>query len=166
MKTSMKLIITGFLITVSAVIFILIIGKGIEFKQNCSGYLKRAAEANTVEMARGELQKSIKYLEDNNLTSGYTSVLWETPDEDIGFWYQNLKASEKELSEVSEDTSSLEKTNLLMKLRETLLQGGEKGDVITYPKGMSVYPHNGIVGVVSIILILLLIVWFSYIRFD
>ena len=79
-------------------------------------------------------------LEANNLTSGYTSVMWETPDEDIGFWYQNLKASQQELQKLNSD-SALERTNVLMKLRETLLDDGEKTKV-TIPKGLSVYPYN------------------------
>jgi len=53
--------------------------------QQCLGHLKRAADSNKITKAVVELETSIKYLEDNNLTSGYTSVIYRTPDEDIEF---------------------------------------------------------------------------------
>lgn len=112
------------------------------FKKNVSGYLKRAADANTIDLAHGELTKALTYLEDNNMTSGSTSVIWETPDEDVGFWYKNLKASQKELAELN-STSALERTNVLMKLRETIMDQGEKARV-TVPDGMSAFPDNAL----------------------
>ena len=144
------------------------ITKTASLKQNCTGYLKRAADANTVESAKEQLQKSIQYLEANNLTKGYTSVLYQTPDEDIEFWYNNLKAAEEELLKVDSTTSSVEKTNLLMKLRETLLDNSEDGDTLTVPNGLSRYPSNtlwAILTTISILLLLGLIVEIS-IDFD
>lgn len=110
----------------------------IQYDRNCGGHLKRAADANTVELARTELETSLKYLEANNMTSGYTSVFYTTPDEDIGFWYTNLNASLGELNAVRAEASPLERSNLLMKLRETLLDK----DKINDPTGISIYPHN------------------------
>ncbi|MFD2562768.1 hypothetical protein [Aquimarina rubra] len=136
----MKSIISIILIAVSLVIFGLRISKKIQFKQNVSGYLKRAADANTIELANDELTKVIDYLESNNITNGYTSILWETPDEDISFWYKNLKASQTELQNLKSN-SALERTNVLIKLRETLVDTGERTRV-TVPKGLAVYPNN------------------------
>jgi hypothetical protein len=141
-------------IVMCLVVFIVLVGgvrivKDISLKQNCTGYLKRAADANTVETAIAQLQKSINYLEVNDITDGYTSVLWRTPDEDVKFWYDNLKASEAELMKVDSTTSSLEKTNMLMKLRETLIDNGEKGDTLTVPKGLSRYPNNTLWGILT-----------------
>ncbi|MGY3795554.1 hypothetical protein [uncultured Aquimarina sp.] len=140
----MKSVIGIFLITVSLVIFGVRISKKIQFKQNVSGYLKRAADASTIEIANEELTKVITYLEANNLTSGYTSMMWETPNEDIGFWYKNLKASQNELQNLKSE-SALERTNVLIKLRETLLDTGKKTKV-TIPKGLAVYPDNKLWG--------------------
>src|SRR5512146_3192624 len=109
----------------------------IVFDQQCEGFLKRASDANTVEMARAELEQAIAYAERHDLTSGYTSVLYRTPDEDVGFWYRNLVASRAELARVSESTTQLERTNVLMKLRETLLDSGAKGVAVTVPAGIS-----------------------------
>ncbi|MDX1349186.1 MAG: hypothetical protein R3279_03000 [Putridiphycobacter sp.] len=136
----MKNFVNISLIIISLVIFGLRIAKSIEFKQNVSGYLKRAGDANTIDLAHEELSKALLYLEANNLTKGHTSILYKTPDEDIDFWYRNLKASQSELENL-ESESALERTNVLIKLRETLLDTGEKTKV-TVPKGLAVYPNN------------------------
>ena len=132
--------IYGLLILFSITVCGFRIMKGIEFKQNVSGILKRAADANTIELANRELTKVINYLKANNLTEGHTSIFYETPDEDIGFWYENLKASQQELENLN-STSALERTNVLMKLRETLVDAGKKARV-TIPGGLAVYPNN------------------------
>lgn len=150
----MKVFITTVLAILALSILATKIIKDVSMNQNCTGYLKRAADANTVETAKEQLQKSIQYLESNNLTKGYTSVLWKTPDEDIEFWYKNLKASESELMKVDSTTSSMEKTNLLMKLRETLLDNGDK---LTVPNGLSRYPNNGMWGILTCLAMLIII---------
>jgi tetrahydromethanopterin S-methyltransferase subunit F len=116
---------------------------GIQLNQQFTGHLKRAADANQIELAAQELGVAVKYLEDNNLTSGYTSIVWQTPDEDLGFFYTNLKSAHGELVQMSDTTvSNLESSNQLIKLRETLLDSGEKSDSITCPDGLSIYPYN------------------------
>ena len=114
---------------------------GIKFDQNCSGYLQQAADANTIELAIDRLDKAIEYAEEKGYTDGYTSILWKTENENVGFWYQNLKSSRIELEEAL-DANQMEQTNVLMKLRETLLDVGEKGTFITYPTGLYIYPYN------------------------
>lgn len=147
------------LVAVSAVMFLAWFGahfvNEINLNRNCRGYLKRAADANTVELAKKNLAVAIQYLEENKLTSGYTSVLWRTPDEDIGFWYDNLKSALEELRKVLPEATQLERTNVLMKLRETLLDQGERGTYVTVPFGMSTFPNNAVYamwGTLSIIL--------------
>lgn len=49
--------------------------KTIQFDQKCGGYLKQAADANSVELAERQLNLAIDYIEQHELTSGYTSVL-------------------------------------------------------------------------------------------
>jgi hypothetical protein len=128
----------------------------IHYSQDCGGYLKRAGDANTVELAEKELTRAVNYVEANKLTSGYTSVVYRTPDEDMEFWYNNLKASQKELRELSPEATQLEKTNVLMKLRETLLDDGQ---MVTAPDGVSVYPANAALGVLGILSTLMLLVF-------
>jgi len=115
----------------------------IQFDRNCEGYLKRAADANSIELAKSQLEIALKYIEKSNLTEGYTSILWNTPDEDISFWYKNVSTAYNELVLIKSDATSLEKSNMLMKLRETLLDNGSEGKTkVTYPDGISVYPFN------------------------
>lgn len=131
----------GYLLIVGAVvIFGFRISKAIDYKQNVSGYLTRAANANTIELAEQELTKSINYLEANKMMTGYTSVFYETPDEDVDFWYKNLKAAQHELQTLN-SSSALEKTNVLLKLRETIMSSSGKSSV-TAPKGISAFPNN------------------------
>ncbi len=111
------------------------------FKIECTGHLKRAADANVIRLASQEMDTAIRYLEKNEMTSGYTSVIIQTPDEDVGFWYQNLKASAEELVNISSEATQLESSNVLMKLRETLLDEGQITKV-TVPSGVAIFPHN------------------------
>lgn len=134
----------------------------IEFNQNCKGYLKQAADANTVELALDRLDKALSYIESKGWTEGYTSILWKTEDENIGFWYDNLKASRQELILV-QNSSQLEQTNVLMKLRETLTESTDKGTAITYPAGLWKYPHNGLYAVLCCIVNILGFIAFAFI---
>lgn len=103
--------------------------------------MKRAADANSVQLAVQEMRVVMDYLESKKLTGGYTSIFYRTPDEDIGFWYNNMKSSLEELMSLKPEASSLEKSNVLMKLRETLADHGQSMQ-ITVPSGISVYPGN------------------------
>lgn len=114
-----------------------------QFDVGCGGRLKRAADANTIELAEKELSVALKYCERHGYTEGNTGIIFITPDKDVGFWYANLNEAHKELLAVPPETSKLERTNVLMKLRETLLDHGQSGDHVTIPAGISIYPHNG-----------------------
>lgn len=136
--------------------------QSVVFDIDCGGRIKRAADANTIELASKEMGVVVSYIEKRGLTEGYTSILYNTPNEDVGFWYLNLKASLNELQGVGTDVSRLEKTNILMKLRETLLDTGESVKV-TLPLGISRFPHNhafAIWGLMSFVLIAGFWVWF------
>ncbi len=151
MEKKKRKLIGVVLIAVSLTLFGFRAVEGVKLKQNCTGYLKRAADANTIELATEELNRAIDYLEANALTTGYTSILWRTPDEDIDFWFRNLVASREELTNLSPNASPLERTNVLIKLRETLTDSGEKTKV-TVPGGLAVYPNN---------LMWAILMWFS-----
>ena len=141
MKT--LLVITITLLSILLMIWVGVVGyKHIIYNRECEGHLKRAADSNTIELAEKEIKTALKYLEQNNMTSGYTSILYQTPDEDITFWYSNLKQSLEELQKVTINTSQLERSNLLIKLRETLLDQGKDGANVTSPNGISRYPSN------------------------
>lgn len=116
--------------------------KNINYGIECGGHLKRAADANTIDLAKKEMETALTFIKSQNMTSGYTSVLYNTPSEDVEFWFQNLSSSLQELNKTTNKSTQLEKSNILMKLRETLLDQGEKGVSITHPTGISIFPNN------------------------
>lgn len=154
------LLIVGVVMTLGYISTVIV--RGIQFDRGAEGYLKRAADANTVELAESQLRIAIDYIEVKELTSGYTSVIYRTPDEDVGFWYTNLKTSLEELQALDSTSTVLERSNMLMKLRETLMDDGERGASITTPPGISLFPMNiGLAfwGIVSFIMMLFGGVW-------
>lgn len=116
--------------------------KAVQFDMNCTQYLKRAADANTVATAKEELGKAIAYAEQEHLTEGVVSIFLHQPSNDIGYWYKNMTEAYEELDSLPEDASSLETTNVLMKLRETLTDQKDSGVKVTVPNGISIYPYN------------------------
>lgn len=131
----------------------------IQLQRSIVGHLKRAADANTVELASSELAVALSAIEKQGLTEGYTSVLYTLPSEDIGFWYKNLKAAQGELAKVNEQSSQMERTNILIKLRETLMDhSGKSGDNVTYPQGLARFPNNRIIALLGFILVIFTII--------
>ena len=153
------------MLLIGAFMFVAPISMNIEFNQQCSGYLKQAADANTVELALERLNLAVKYIEEKGYTSGYTSIVYKTEDENIGYWYQNIKACQKELNEALDGTQ-LEKSNVLMKVRESLTDNGEKGTELTVPSGLAKYPHNLLLAILEIIGAFLVVIGFCVIKTD
>jgi hypothetical protein len=116
--------------------------QGVQLKREVTGHLKLAADANTIPLAKRELEIAVRHLEKSSFTSGYTSIVYNTPDEDIGFWYENLSSALKELETTPPDVGRLEASNALIKLRETLLDSSSEGSSVTSPDGFSIYPYN------------------------
>lgn len=114
--------------------------KVISIESECINYLEMAADANSVDLANKHLSTAIEYLEKHGLTSGNTKIFIYRPTNDIGFWYENLKSAQTQLSELSqkEELTELEESNALMKLRETLLDE----DAVTHPDLISFYPAH------------------------
>src|SRR3989344_5024230 len=123
---------------------IMVLYNGIMFDIKMGDYLKRAADANTIELALDNLTTALRYAQFEKLTSGNTGVLWKTPARDVGFWNQNLRASYLELVRVQPEATQLEKSNILLKLRETLLDHGHDGDTVTIPPEISLFPENAL----------------------
>ena len=159
---SILLMLASFITPISCTV------KKVQFSQDCAGYLEQAADANTPEIALERLNLALEYIERNNLTYGYTSVLWRTEDENIGFWYNNLKACKSELESCLNGTQ-LEKSNVLMKLRESLTENSNSSTLLTIPEGISRYPNNftwGIFGWFSVFAFIAGAVWFGFLLND
>ena len=115
------------------------------WEANCGDWLESAANANTIAIAKDRLDKAINYVEANNLSSGSCYWLWWTPKTDLKIWYDNLKATQAELSSTPATVSRLEESNVLLKLRETLTDEGEKGKTeVVAPYGISLHPGYGV----------------------
>jgi hypothetical protein len=157
MKNKLSLFTTGailFFLTWIVVISIL----SFKFDIGAGGHLERTANANTVELAKQEMNVAVNYLKENGITNGRTSILVHTPNKDVTFWYRNLEESLDELNKVKEDSSQLEKSNMLIKLRETLMDQSEGSSNVTVPPGISQFPNNlffELWGWVSLIFILI-----------
>lgn len=114
------------------------------FDLGVTQHLKRAADANTTSIAKSELSIAISEIERRGLTSGIVSLVLHQPSNDIGFWYNNIKTSYNELLVLPDTSTPLEKSNMLMKLRETLLDNSKNGTAVTCPSGISIYPYNAL----------------------
>ena len=115
--------------------------KCLRMDANCISYFEMAADANSVDLAEKHLSLGIKYLEENNLTTGNTKIFIYNPTNDIGLWYENLKSAQTQLQELKtqESLTELEESNALMKLRETLLNSG---GAVTHPEMITFYPNH------------------------
>lgn len=120
----------------------------ITYNRDVGGHLKLAADANSIELAERQLELAIDGMDARGLCpSGgdcYTSVLYRTPDEDVGFWRENIVGTLADLQAMSPDerASNLIVSNQLLKVRETLLDSGTNGDQVTDPPGISIYGSN------------------------
>jgi hypothetical protein len=128
-------------IIVPFIVYGVAIFKAVNMHASCIGYFKMAADANSVNIAEKHLSTGIKYLEENNLTSGSTKIFIYDPTDDLGLWYENLKSAQDNLQKLNakEELTELEESNALMKLRETLLSA--EGSV-THPFMISFYPAH------------------------
>lgn len=135
--------------------------KTIKFNANCISYFQLAADANSVALAEKHLTSGINYLEQNNLTSGYTKIFVYKPTNDIGLWYENLKSAQLQLQELSkkEELTELEESNSLMKLRETLL---DNQGTVTHPEGIMFHPSYASYFWIAIFIWMLWILAFAF----
>lgn len=113
------------------------------FDKGCKEYLKLAGDAPTIERAELYLSKALDYLEKNNKTSGNTGIIFKTPANDLGLWYNQIKDSHTIVKNmIGKDVPQLTKDNCLMKIREVVLDNGDDGTKVTVPAYLSVYPHQ------------------------
>ena len=136
-------------IVLLAAVFATTAYKGYIFKKNCSAYLKLAADAPTIERARDFTALALQYIESKNLTKGNTAVFFPTPTTNLELWYGQIKTAYINIVTLIEQekinpgsVSQLTKDNVLMKLREVLIDNGDKGVEITVPSNITVYPNQ------------------------
>jgi preprotein translocase subunit SecF len=153
-----KLLVGLFLI----LIFVGLMGydayRGITYDIDVGGHLKLAAKANTPDIALGEMNISLKAMEARGYTEGFTSVLYRTPDEDVGYWYRNMKATRDSLAALDKNATQLEESNVLMKLRESIVDDSVSSESLKDPPGIQNYPYNGILALIEFVGFILFII--------
>ena len=123
---------------------VLTIVRYFQFDIGCSQHLKRAADASSVETAKIEIEQAISYAEKHNLTEGIVSLFLKQPKNDVSFWYNNMVSAYEELEDLPEDSTPLERTNVLMKIRESLTDQKGNDVTVTVPDNLYLYPYNKI----------------------
>ena len=62
----------------------------IRFDMNCENYLKQAADANTIELAKDRLEQAL--IVANSKPDGSSHIIFKYPKNDVGFWKDNLNS--------------------------------------------------------------------------
>lgn len=104
-------------------------------------YLKLAADAPSLPLAERYLSTAIRNIESRGWTSGNTALIFKVPRLDLGLWYQNTNGAfveVKALVSMDQALTPVDRSNALVKLRETLMDG----NALTFPKWIELAPHN------------------------
>lgn len=133
----------------------------INYVQECGSYINQINNANDPELALKNINIAIKYLEDNDITHGYTSAIYKTEGDNIEFFYKNLLSCRKNIQDFINkymnngnnviDDSVIGKQYAWQMIKEKYFDElGFKGE----PLGISRYPHNTAYMIMWIILII------------
>lgn len=117
----------------------------IRYDTHVTERLERAHSAHDLDTLYRELHRATDYLQLTDRDEGYTSIIYDTPSEDVGYWYRNLVQAQREvhdmlyfIDEGKERPPNNEINVLIQKVRRTIAPYGD----IKTPQGISVYPHN------------------------
>ncbi len=121
------------------------------FKSNCEDYLKLAGDAPSVEKADMFLGRALGYIEKKNLTSGNSAFVFNTPSNDVGIWYEQIRGAKETTAKLLErkkkdpnSVSEMEASNTLMKIREVVLDASDGKTTVTLPASMDWFPYRWI----------------------
>ena len=122
-----------------------------DFNVFCAQHVERAARSNSIDAARDEIGMAISWLEEKKMVEGYSGVVYQSPSNDIGYWYKNLKevharlggTSGKEVKhEISLGGSQMnlvESSIVLERVQTSLL---DKEGTLRVPTFISLYPNQ------------------------
>jgi len=139
--------------------------RSIRFTNGCTGYLKLAANAATVERAEVFLTKVVDYIDKNDLNIGNSSIFIERPTNDLQEWSKNLRTARNLLARLIDDpnTSQLTKDNTLMKIREVILKESNDDNSVNVPDNIALYPWQAwFVMVTPFLWLLTVVFWVLY----
>jgi len=121
--------------------------KSVQFDTAFTSKCINAVQARDVTEAKIELDKAVNELESRNLTSGSTSVLFYTSHDDLGIFYQRVKAR-RELLEY-QAKYQLDPLTIRYMVNASMTSYDNTLDlwfrpIAGMPWGISVYPLNGV----------------------
>ena len=136
-------IVTIASLSVLLIVFFFIILSQNKFCNNCLAYLQEVIETENVDVAKINLNKALKYVEEKNIINGDGRVLiiQSKSENDIGLWYNTLKKAQKELEELPYIASTSVKKRTLLRVKKLLTSNGK----LIFPVGIYYYPFNYIV---------------------
>ena len=104
-----------------------------QFEIHCGVYLRRAANANDIKNAKESLYKALMYAHKRGLTEGNTSVVIYDPNNDIGFWYDELSAAYDALNQLPANASVADRTWAFDRIRQYVAEDCRPGSLAFYP---------------------------------
>ncbi len=144
MKTARPFLIRLLIIGPPALLVLLMaISSYMEFTawRDVFDYLKLAADAPSLSIAERYLSTAVRNMEARGWTSGSTALFLKVPRLDIGLWYQNTNGAlteVKSLIDIDKALTPVDRSNALVKLRETLMDGTQ----LTFPESVEIAPYN------------------------
>lgn len=112
------------------------------FDRDIGSHLKKAADSPTVGEAANQMDAALSAIEEQDLTGGNSAFIFKTEETSVETWYRQLKQVQTDLHDLPDDASPLERSNVLIKVRETILDSGSDGDYLTLPPYITVYPNH------------------------
>ena len=141
-----------FMICATVMMLAIVVSMGcfsqITFKSNIEDNLKLAGDAPNVERANVFLIKALNAMEARGLTRGNSAIIFHMPTQDIGIWYEQIKGAQQTTAKIIKQEQAglpvpqLERDNALMKIRETVMDQGKEGVVVTAPDNAWLYPFQ------------------------
>lgn len=120
------------------------------FSMRVTEELKLAADASTLETASDRIGRALDYLETHDKTEGHSHLLVESPENDVGHWYKNLKDAKSKADTILADPDATDESRdlALVQIRKALVDGSE---IVTQPPYMGIFPHQRLVTGVGLI---------------
>lgn len=133
------------------------------FEDTHGRLLRRAATAQTAEVALSSLDQALRGLEADGLTHGNTAFFRARRETDIGLWYQGLRSARTELQTAlaSSPASEASQQLALRRFHDRLAYGGPEGTVLIMPESIACHPWNrALLGILfALVLFVFLGIW-------
>ncbi len=134
----------------------------LSFYKGCESFLKNSVYTDSITLTKTELSYAISYLEEKDLTHGRVSIITQDINNDIGYFYENLKEQYMLLVEAeNKNLNDREQEDVLKIYRKNICNNFGSPKI---PNGITIYPYNIAFFWWSIISIILFIISFASFR--